>query len=157
MARSSLQGLLAICAVVLFALLVCYLMHVNVLLGHRTEAGGCRRAVERARQIDAGEIDGFIIWTSTSHGVIHLKRPEDGPDIDRLWRSIQRIRVVDREAWFYGTNSDGLLALSKGNRVWGTSGIFDPRHAPVISACQRSDDLAAIVQDIVKRKARPSD
>ena len=156
MARCSTQCLLAICAVVLFALLVCYLMHANVLLGHRTEAGGCRRAVERARQIDAGEIDRFIIWTSTSPGVIHLKRPEDGPDIDRLWRSIQRIRVVDQEAWFYGTNSGELLALSKGKREWTIFGNFDPRHAPVISECQRSDDLAAIVQDIIKRKARPN-
>ena len=155
MSRYSTQCLLAICAVVLFALLVCYLMHVNVLLPHRTEAGQQRDWLESVRHVGPEEIDRFII-TDKSRGTIYLKRPEDGRDIDRLWRSIQRIRVVDREAWFYGTNSGELLALRKGNRVWRTSGIFDPRYAPVISACQRSDDLAAIVQDIIKRKARPN-
>ena len=156
MSRYSTQCLLAICAVVLFALLVCYLMHVNVLLPHRTEAGSKRRSVEWARHIGPEEIDRFIIHTSKSHGWLELKRPEDGPDIDRLWRSVQRIRVVDREAWFYGTSSGQLMAFSKGKGVWMTHGNFDPRHAPVISECQRSDDLAAIVQDIIKRKARPN-
>jgi len=156
MVRYSVRLLLRIGALVLGALIVCFLMDPDVFLRQGREAGGQRAWLESVRHVGPEEIDRFII-TDKSRGTIYLKRPEDGRDIDRLWRSIQRIRVVDREAWFYGTSSGQLMAFSKGKGVWMTRGNFDPRHAPVISECQRSDDLAAIVQDIVKRKARPSD
>ena len=155
MVRYSVRLLLRIGALVLGALIVCFLMDPDVFLRQGREAGGQRAWLESVRHVGPEEIDRFII-TDKSRGTIYLKRPEDGRDIDRLWRSIQRIRVVDREAWFYGTDSGQLMAFSKGKGVWMTHGNFDPRHAPVISECQRSDDLAAIVQDIIKRKARPN-
>jgi hypothetical protein len=107
--------------------------------------------LDTIRELKLEEITRVEIWLRNKHIILERKRNDD--DIRRLLGSIKNIRFSRLAYWGAHNSSDTIIIYARDKRPIRL--ILQLHLRPgsrIISEKMRSDDLAAIVYDIAKRK-----